>query len=176
MLWKCCIQYASKFGKFSSVHRTAKGQFSFQSQRRAMPKNAQTTVALISYVSKDMLKILQVRLQQWTENFQMYKLSLEKAEKPETRLPTFVGSWRKQGDSRRISTSSSLTTLKPLTVWNTTNCGKFLKRWEYQTTWPVFWETCMWVKKQQLEPYMEQLSASKLGKEYDKAVYCHSAV
>ena len=43
----------------------------------------------------------------------------------------------------------------------------------YQTTLPVSWETCMWVKNQQLEPYMEQLTSSQLGKEYDKAVYCH---
>ena len=63
MLWKCCTQYASKFGKLSSGHRTGKGQFSFQSQRKAMPKNAQTT-ALISHTSKVMLKILQARLQQ----------------------------------------------------------------------------------------------------------------
>ena len=48
MLWKCCTQYATKFGKLSSGHRTGKGQFSFQSQRKAMPKNAQTTVQLHS--------------------------------------------------------------------------------------------------------------------------------
>ena len=48
MLWKCCIQYASKLGKLSSGHRTGKGQFSFQSQRKAMPKNAQTTTQLHS--------------------------------------------------------------------------------------------------------------------------------
>ena len=48
MLWKCCTQYASKFGKLSSGHRTGKGQFSFQSQRKAMPKNAQTTAQLHS--------------------------------------------------------------------------------------------------------------------------------
>ena len=52
-------------------------------------------------------------------------------------------------------------------------CGKFLKGWEYQTTLPTFWENCMQVKKQQLEPYMEQLTGSKLGKKYDKAMYCH---
>ena len=55
------------------------------------------------------------------------------------------------------------------------NCGKFLKRWEYQTTLPASWETCMHVKKQQLELEMEQLTGSKLGKKYIKAVYCHSA-
>ena len=57
----------------------------------------------------------------------------------------------------------------------TTNCGKFWKRWEYQTTWPASWEICMQVKKQQLELDMEQQTGSKLGKEYVKAVYCHSA-
>ena len=79
---------------------------------------------------------------------------------------------------RKTSTSVSLTTLKPLTVWITTNCGKFLKRWEYQTTLPASYETCMQVKKQlrsKLEPDMEQLSGSKLGNESDKAVYGHPA-
>ena len=65
--------------------------------------------------------------------------------------------------------------LKPLTVWITTNCGKFFKRWKYQTTLPASWETCIQVKKQQLEPDMEQRTSSKLGKEYIKAVYCHPA-
>ena len=57
----------------------------------------------------------------------------------------------------------------------TTNCGKFLKRWEYQTTWPASWEICMQVKKQQLELDMEQWTGSKYEKEYIKAVYCHPA-
>ena len=66
MLWKCCTQYVSKFGKLSSGHRIGKGQFSFQSQRNAMPKNAQTTAQLHSpHTSKVMLKILQARLQQY---------------------------------------------------------------------------------------------------------------
>ena len=53
--------------------------------------------------------------------------------------------------------------------------GKFFKRWEYQTTWPVFWETYMQVRKQPLELDMEQQTGSKLGREYIKAVYCHPA-
>ena len=66
MLWKCCTQYASKFGKLSSGHRTGKGQFSFQSQRKAMPKNAKTiAMALISYARKVMLKILHTKLHQY---------------------------------------------------------------------------------------------------------------
>ena len=68
----------------------------------------------------------------------------------------------------KTSTSALFTMLKPLTMWSTTNCGKFLKRREYQTT-------CMQVMKQQLQPDMEQRTGSKLGKEYVKAVYCHSA-
>ena len=56
-----------------------------------------------------------------------------------------------------------------------TNYGKFLKRWQYQTTWPASWEICMQVKKQKLDPDMERWSSSKLGKEFIKAVYCHPA-
>ena len=73
-----------------------------------------------------------------------------------------------------MSTAASLTTSKALTLWNTTNCDKFLKLWEYQTTLPTSCETCKQVKKQQLEPNMEQQTGSKLGKEYVKAVYRHS--
>ena len=65
MLWKCCTQYASKFGQLSSGHRTGKGQFSFESQRKAMPKNAQTTTQLHSSHTLVMFKILQARLQQY---------------------------------------------------------------------------------------------------------------
>ena len=66
ILWRCCAQYASKFGKISSGHRTGKGPFSFQSQRKPMPKNAQTTTQLhSSHTLVIMLKILQARLQQY---------------------------------------------------------------------------------------------------------------
>ena len=58
-------------------------------------------------------------------------------------------------------------------VWTATNCGKFLKRWEYQTTLPASWQICMQVRKQQLELDMEQQAGSKQEKEYIKAVYCH---
>ena len=110
----------------------------------------------------------------WTMNFQMFKLSLEKAEEPEIKLPTPVGSSKKQEKSRKTSTSALLIMPKPLTVWITTNCGKFLKRWEYQTTLPVSWEMCMHIKKQQLELDMEQWIGSKLEKEYAKAYDCGS--
>ena len=66
-------------------------------------------------------------------NFQMFKLVLEKAEEPEIKLPTSTGSSKKQESSRETSVSALLTMPKPLTVWITTNCGKFFKRWEYLT-------------------------------------------
>ena len=89
------------------------------------------TIALISHASKVMLKILQARLQQWTMNFQTFNLDLEKAVEPEIKLPTSIGSSRKQENSRKTSISALLTMPKPLTIWVTTHCGKFWKRWEY---------------------------------------------
>ena len=91
----------------------------------------------------------------------MFKLDLEKAEEPEIKLPTSAGSPEMQESSRKTSTSALLTMPEPLTVWITTNCGKFWKRWEYQTTLPASWEICIQVKKQQLELDMEQQTGSK---------------
>ena len=101
----------------------------------------------------------------------MLKLVLEKAEEPEIKLPTSVGLSKKQESSRETSISALLTMPKPLTVWITTNCGKFFKRWEYQTTDLSLEKS----RKQQLELDMEQQTASKQGKEYGKTVYCHPA-
>ena len=67
-------------------------------------------------------------------NFQMFKLVIEKEEESEIKLSTSAGSWKKQESSINISISALLTMPKPLTVWITINCGKFCKRWEYQTT------------------------------------------
>ena len=148
-LWKCCTQYASIFGKLTSGHRTGKGQFSFHSQRKAMPKNAQTATQLHSshMLAKWCSKSSKPGSNStWTVNFQMFKLDLEKAEEPEIELPTSAGSSKKQESFRK--TSALLITPKPLTVWITTSCGRFFKRWEYQTTWPASWEICTQVKKQ----------------------------
>ena len=95
----------------------------------------------------------------WIVNFQMFKLVMEKAEEPGIKLPASVASSKKQESSRK--TSALLTMPKPLTVWITTNYGKFLKRWKYQTTWTASWEICMQVKKQQLELDMEQQTGFK---------------
>ena len=164
MLWKCCTQYASKFGKLSSDHRTGKGQFSFQSQRKAMPKNVQTTTQLHSShtLAKQCSKFSMPDFSNmWTMNFLMFKLVLEKAEESDIKLPKSAGSWKKRENSRKTSISDLLTMPRPLTVWITINCGKLFKRWAYQTTWPASSETCMQVREQQLELDMEQQTGSK---------------
>ena len=122
------ISYASKFGILSSGHRTGKGQFSFQSQRMAMLKDVQTTLQLHSchMLARLCSKSFKLGISStWTKNFQMYKMDSEEAAEPVIKLPTFFGSSRNQRSSRNTSTSASLTTLKPLTMWITTNCGKF---------------------------------------------------
>ena len=104
------------------------------------------TIALISHASKVMLKILQARLQQYVNReLPDVQGGFRKAEEPEIKLPTFTGSSKKQESSRKTSISALLTRPKTLTMWITINCGKFWKRWEYQTTWSASWETYMQV-------------------------------
>ena len=156
MLWKCCTQYASIFGKLSSGHRTGKGQFSFQSQRKAMPKNVQTIAQLHSShtLAKQCSKFSKPGFNStWTKNFQMFKLDLEKAEESDCQHPL---DHRK---SKIIPEKHLLLLywlLQSLCLCGSQQTGKFFKRREYQTTWPSSWEICMQVKKQQLELDMEQ--------------------
>ena len=149
MQLKCCTQYFSRFGKPSSGHRTGKGQSSSQFPKRKL-KCVQTTRQLHSSPMLERLCSKSFKLGfsiMWTKKFQMFKLGLEKAEEPDIKLPTSAGSWKKQESFRKTSISALLTTQKPLTVWITINCGKFWKRWEYQTTWPASWEICMHIRK-----------------------------
>ena len=122
------------------------------------------TIALISHAGKVILKILQVRLQQYMNHEHPdFKLDLEKAEEPQIKSPTSVGSSKKQESSRKTSISALLTMTKPWAVWITTNCGQ-LKRQEYQTTWSASWEISMQVRKQPLELDMEQQNWFQIGK------------
>ena len=112
----------------SAVVKDWKSSVFIPSQRRAVPKNAQTncTIALISHASKVMLKILQARLQQYMNHeIPDVQLDIEKAEESEIKSPTSAGSWKKQESCRKTSISALLTMLKPLTVWITINCVKF---------------------------------------------------
>ena len=117
ILLKCCTQYVSKFGKFSSHHRIGKIKFSFQSQRRPMPQMF-TVKLLISYTEKVMLKILQASPQQYMEQELLdiqagFRKKRQRNQRTKCSFPIipFFGSWGKQGSSRKTSISASLITL-----------------------------------------------------------------
>ena len=178
MLCKCCTQYASKFGKLNSDHRTGKGQFSSQSQRKAMLKNVQTTTQVHS---SNMLVTQCSKFSKpgfnstCTMNFQMFQLDLEKAEEPEIKSPTSVGSWK----NKRVPEKHLLLLYwlcQSLWLYGSRQTGKFLKRREYQTTLPASQEICIQVKKQQLELDIEQKTGSKSAKGFVKAEYCYRLI
>ena len=133
-----------------------------------IPKNGNTkecsnyrTFALISHASKVMLKILQARLQQymnrtWTVHEPSWIQKRQRNQRSNCQYP--LDHWKSKRVPEKIC---FIDYAKPLTVWITTNCGKFWKRWGYQTTWPASWEICMQVRKQQLEMDMEQQPGSK---------------
>ena len=242
MLLMCCAQYANKFGELLSGHRTEKCQFSFQSQRKAMPKSAQTTTQLHSshtlakndvpqscltlcnpmdcsllgssiygiFLGKStgegyhfplqglnpglrhcrqmfyqlshqrspkvMLKILQARLQQYV-NCELPDVQdgFRKGRGTRDQIANICWITEKARKFQKNIHSCFIGYAKGFNCVDHKNYGKFLKKWEYQTTWPASWEICMQVRKQQLELDMEQQTSSKLGKEYIKAVYCHPA-
>ena len=139
MLLKCCTKYTSQFGKLSSAHRTGIVVF-LAIPKKVISKNVQllhSSTHLTCYQSNFSKQVFNST---WTVKYHMFKLELEKAEEPEIKWPTFVGSWKEQESSRKISTSALLTLPKPFTMWITTNCRRFLKRWEYQTSLPASWE------------------------------------
>ena len=106
-------------------------------------------IVLISHASKVMLKIFQGNLQQYVnQELSDVQAGFRKGRGNTDQIVSSRWIMEKAREFPKTSTSASLTTLKPLTMWITTNCGKFLKRCEYQTILPIFQETCMWVKKQ----------------------------
>ena len=134
-----------------------------------MPRNVEITVHLCSFHMLARLCSNSFKLgfsSTWTKNFQRYKLDIETAEEPEIKLPTFIGSWRKQRNSIKISTSASLTMLKPLTVWITT---KFLKTWVPDNLICLLRNLYV---SQEATVRTRLLTGSKLGKERI-FVHCH---
>ena len=152
-------------------HRTGKGQFSFQSLRKATPKNDQSAIQLHSshILAEQCSKFSKLGSNiMWTENYQIFQLDLKKAEKPEVKLPTSVGSYKKQENSRKTSTSALLTMPKPLTVWITKN-WKILKEMGIPDHLACILRN-LYAGQETTELNMEQQIDSKLGKEYVKAV------
>ena len=132
-------------------------------------------IALISHTSKVMLKILQARLQQYlSQEFPDVQAGFRKGRQTRDQI---ANNWRIIEKAREFPQNLFLLhwLCQSIWLWKAANCGKFLKRWECQTTLPASWETRMQEKKQQLEQSMEQWTGSKLEKEYIKAVYCHPA-
>ena len=123
-----------------------------------------------------MLKILQVSLQQYmNQELSDIQAGFRKGRGTRGQIANIYWIIEKAREFQKNIYFALLMMSKPLTVWITIDYGKFLKRWEYQITLPASWEICMQAKKQQLETNMEQQTGSKLGKEYIKVVYCHSA-
>ena len=136
------------------------------------------TTALTSHASKVTLKILQARVQQYmNRELPDVQAGFRKGRGTRDQIANICWITEKAREFRKTSTSASLTTLKPLTLWITANCEKFLKRWECQTILPISWETCMQIRKQQLEPDTEQWTGSKSGKEHLRVhhVKCRAA-
>ena len=129
----------------------------------------------ISHASKVVLKILQARIQQYmNRKLPMFKLDLEKAEEPEIKLPTSIGSSKKQEFQRNIY-FCFIDYNKAFDCVDHNKLWKILKETGIQEYLTCLLRMCMQVKKQQLEWDMEQQTGSKLGMEYVKAVYCHPA-
>ena len=142
----------------------ATGQFSFQFQRKAMPKNAQTTAQLHSShtLVKECSKFSKPGFSnRWTVTFQKFKLDLEKAEEPEIKLPTFAGSPKKQESSRKNIYFCLTDYAKAFDCVDHNKLWKILQEMGIPATWPASWEICMQVRKQQLELDMEQQTGSK---------------
>ena len=167
VLLKCYTQYASKFGKLSSGHRTGKGQFSFQSHRKAMLKNVQTTTQLHSSLMPAKLcsKFSKLGFMNW--ELPDVQAGFKRGRGTRNQIANIHWIIDKAREFKKNIYFCFMDYGKAF-VWITTNCGTFLKGWEYQTTLPAFWEICMQVKKQQLELDMEQWTGSKLGKDYDR--------
>ena len=173
MLWKCCTQYASKFGKLSSGHRPGKDKFSFQSPKMAMPKNAQTTTQLCSFhmPARSCSKSFKLGFKRtWTEKFSDVQAGFLKGRGTRDHIAKLHWNIEKARKFQKTIYFRFIDHAKAFDCVNQNKMWKILREVEYQTTLPVSWEICMQVKKQQLEWDMEQQTGSGLGKEYIKAV------
>ena len=139
-----------------------KGSVFIPIPKKGNAKNAQTTAQLHSSHTLVMFKILQTMFQQYmSRKLPDVQAGFRKGRGTRDQIANIRWIIKKAESSRKTSISALLTMSKPLTVWITRNCGKFFKRWEYQTTWPASWEICMQVRKQQLELDMELQTCSK---------------
>ena len=162
MLWKCVTQYANKFGKLSNGHRTRKVSFHFNPKKGSAKESSNYhIIALIScYQSNAQNSPSQASTVREPRTSRCYSWILKRQRNQKS-------NWQHPWDHKKAREYQKNTYFcfidyaKALTVWITLNCGKFWKRWQYQTTWPASWETYMKVREQQLELDMEQQTGSK---------------
>ena len=135
MLLKCYSQYVSKFGNLSSGHRTGNvSSHSNPKEEQCQKSSNYHTIVLISHANKIILKILQARLMQYMHlEHPVVQPGFRKGRGTKDQIANNHWIIEKAREVQK-NISASLTTLKPLTVWIKINCGKFLKKWEYQTT------------------------------------------
>ena len=147
----------------NSAMATGLEKVSFHSNPKERQCSNYHTITLISHASKVMLKIIQTMLQQYVNcELPNIQTGFRKGRGTRDQIANIRWIMEKSREfQKKTSISALLTMPKPLTVWITIYCGKFFKRWEYQTTWPASWEICMQVRKQQLELDMEQQTGSK---------------
>ena len=149
----------------NSAVATGLEKVSFHSNRKErqcqrMFKLLHNCTHLTCYLSN--IKILQAWLQQYMNcELPDVQAGFRKSRGTRDQIANICWLMEKAREFQKSISFCFITMSKPLTVWITINCGKFWKRWEYQTTWPASWETCMQVRKQQLELDMEQQTGSK---------------
>ena len=149
MLWKCCTQYASKFWKTQQWPQDWKRSVFIIIPKKGNAKECSNyrTIALISRASKVMLKILQARLQQYiNRELRDVQAGFRKGRGTRDQIANICWIIKKAKEFQKNIYFCFIHYAKALTVWITTNCRKFFKQWEYQTTWPASWEICMQVR------------------------------
>ena len=149
MLWQCCSQYVSRFGKLSSGHRTGKSQFSFQSQRKAMPKNVQTTAQLHS--SHTLAKLCPKSSKPgfnitWTMNFQMFKLVFRKGRGTRDQIANICWIIEKAREFQKNIYFCFTDYAKAF------DCVDHNKLFYHQKDWK--WEALLWTRIENAEPHM----------------------
>ena len=164
MLWKCFTQYASKFGKLSSGHRTEKKSLFIPIPKKGNAKKCSNycTISLISHASKVMLKILQARLQQYVNReLPDVQAGFRKGRGIRDQIANIHWIMEKAREFQKKHLFLLCWLCQSLWLCGSQYCGKFCKRWEYQNTLFASWEICMQVRKQQLDLDMEQKTGSK---------------
>ena len=160
----------------ASGHRTGKGQFSFQSQRRAMPKKVRTRVQLPSFHMLAKLWSKSFKLgfcSMWTKNFQMYNWASKRQRNQRPNRQHSLDHGESKGvTEKHLLLLHWLRESLWLTLWITTNCGKLWKRWEYPDQLSCLLRN-LYASQKATVRTLHGTTGSKLGEEYTKAVYCH---